>query len=146
MRLMVKPRVRWSDRRSDRPTNGPMTRLSCRPLELRQVALLLLLPLFILVPFLRIHISSSCRCQAKRMYLSLLWKQQGHFFESFFPLRDIEHWCRQTCSLSSSFGTASQSSLKSSSNTKHEETSAAFLHSGGGGSGRRRTPSVVSSD
>lgn len=29
-------------------------------------------------------------------------------FESLFPLRDIEHWCRQTCSLSSSFGTVSQ--------------------------------------
>ncbi len=32
-------------------------------------------------------------------------------FESLFPLRDIEHWCRQTCSLSSSFGTVSQDAV-----------------------------------
>lgn len=35
---------------------------------------------FILVPFLRFHISYSCRCQAKRMYLSLLQKATMTFF------------------------------------------------------------------
>lgn len=39
---------------------------------------------FILVPSLRIHISYSCRCQAKRMYLSLVAKATVAFLSLYF--------------------------------------------------------------
>lgn len=56
--------------------NRTITRLTAvRRVETRNLSLS-----FILVPSLRTHMSYSCRCQAKRMYLSLLWRQQWHFW------------------------------------------------------------------
>lgn len=55
-------------------TNGTIARLTAGGrAEARSRSL-------ILVPSLRIFTSYSCRCQAKRMYLSLLWRQQWHFW------------------------------------------------------------------
>lgn len=66
-----------------------------------------LAPRLILVPSLRTITSYSCRCQAKRMYLSP-GDERRSFSSLLFPRRDVEHWCRQTCSLSSGFGVVSQ--------------------------------------
>lgn len=58
----------------------------------------------ILVPSLRITTDYSCRCQAKTDVFVVVVEATATFFESLLLLRDIEHWCRQTCSLYSNFG------------------------------------------
>ena len=45
------------------------------------------------------------------MYLSLS-RQQRPFFKSLLLLRNIEHWCRQTCSLYSNFGAVSRTQFR----------------------------------
>lgn len=66
----------------------------------------------ILVPSLRIITDYSCRCQAKTDVFVVVVEATVTFFESLLLLRDIEHWCRQTCSLYSNFGVVSWAQFK----------------------------------